>query len=68
MQEQQLTFQQAMSRLDAIVKQLNSGSLELETAMQLFEEGLKLSSQCEAQLKSFENKMNELLVNNEPQA
>lgn len=54
-----------MTRLDTIVKQLNAGNLELEEAMKLFEEGLRLSTQCETQLKSFENKMNELLVAND---
>ena len=62
METQQLTFQQAMVRLDEIVPQLNSGNLELEKAMELFEEGLKLTQQCEVQLKAFENKMNTLIV------
>lgn len=57
-----MTFQQAMVRLDEIVRQLNSGNLELEKAMELFEEGLKLTQQCEVQLKAFENKMNTLIV------
>ena len=60
---QQYTFQEAMDRLDEIVNQLNSSKLELEEAMKLFEEGLKLSKQCEEQLKSFETKMNTLLIN-----
>ena len=51
-----------MVRLDEIVRQLNSGNLELEKAMELFEEGLKLTQQCEVQLKAFENKMNTLIV------
>ena len=54
--------EQAMVRLDEIVRQLNSGNLELEKAMELFEEGLKLTQQCEVQLKAFENKMNTLIV------
>ena len=57
-----LTFQQAMTRLDQIVAGLNSNQLELEEAMKLFEEGLQLTKQCEAQLKEFENKMNVLMV------
>ena len=56
------TFQQAMARLDEIVTGLNSNQLELEEAMKLFEEGLKLTKQCETQLKEFENKMNTLMV------
>lgn len=68
METQQLTFQQAMMRLDEIVRQLNSGSLELEKAMELFEEGLKLTQQCELQLKAFENRMNTLIVETVPNA
>lgn len=30
--------------------------------MELFEEGLKLTQQCEVQLKAFENRMNTLIV------
>ena len=42
MAEKQLKFQEAMKRLDEIVNQLNDQDLELETAMDLFAEGLKL--------------------------
>ena len=62
MANKKYTFQQAMTRLDEIVQSLNSNSLELEEAMKLFEEGLKLTKQCESQLKEFENKMNTLMV------
>lgn len=60
-QNNQLTFQQAMTRLDQIVDALNNPNLELEQAMQLFKEGLALSRQCEDQLKHFENEMNQLI-------
>ena len=62
MANKKYTFQQAMVRLDEIVQALNSNSLELEEAMKLFEEGLKLTKQCELQLKEFETKMNTLMV------
>lgn len=61
MAEKQLKFQEAMKRLDAIVNQLNDQDLELETAMDLFEEGLKLSKQCSRQLEAFETKVNQLM-------
>ncbi|MCF0259927.1 MAG: exodeoxyribonuclease VII small subunit [Erysipelotrichaceae bacterium] len=60
--QNKLTFQQAMSRLESITEQLNNSSLELETAMSLFKEGLALSQQCEGQLKAFETEMNQLIV------
>ena len=57
-----IKFQEAMKRLDEIVNALNNNELELEDAMDLFEEGIKLSKQCEAQLKEFEVKMDTLLA------
>ena len=65
MAAKQLKFQEAMSRLDEIVALLNNNELELEKAMSLFEEGLKLSTQCEKQLKKFETKMDQLVEVNQ---
>lgn len=65
MAAKQLKFQEAMSRLDEIVDLLNNNELELEEAMSLFEEGLKLSTQCEKQLKKFETKMDQLVEVNQ---
>ncbi len=65
MAAKQLKFQESMSRLDEIVALLNNNELELEEAMSLFEEGLKLSTQCEKQLKKFETKMDQLVEVNQ---
>ena len=65
MAAKQLKFQEAMSRLDEIVALLNNNELELEEAMSLFEEGLKLSTQFEKQLKKFETKMDQLVEVNQ---
>lgn len=65
MAAKQLKFQEAMKRLDEIVALLNNNELELEEAMSLFEEGLKLSTQCEKQLKKFETKMDQLMEVNQ---
>lgn len=65
MAAKQLKFQEAMSRLDEIVALLNNNELELEEAMSLFKEGLKLSTQCEKQLKKFETKMDQLVEVNQ---
>lgn len=65
MAAKQLKFQETMSRLDEIVALLNNNELELEEAMSLFEEGLKLSTQCEKQLKKFETKMDQLVEVNQ---
>jgi exodeoxyribonuclease VII small subunit len=65
MAAKQMKFQEAMKRLDEIVALLNNNDLELEEAMSLFEEGLKLSVQCEKQLKKFETKMDQLMEVNQ---
>ncbi len=61
MAQKKLKFQDAMKRLDEIVNMLNQNDLDLEEAMSLFEEGLKLSKQCSKQLKTFEDRMDQLL-------
>lgn len=62
MPEQKLTFQQSLDRLEQIVNLLSSPQIELEKAIDLFQEGLALSKSCQKQLESFENQMNELIV------
>ncbi len=56
-----LKFNEAMQRLETIVTQLERNEIELEEAMQLFEEGLNLIHSCDQQLTDFENKVQQLL-------
>lgn len=59
--KEKLTFKQSIERLDEIIEQLNQNEVELEDAITLFEEGLHLVKDCDAQLKHFEQRMNEVL-------
>lgn len=59
------TFKQSMERLDAIIEALDRNEIELEDAIKLFEEGLQLVKNCDAQLKQFEQRMNVLLTDEE---
>lgn len=54
------SFKQSMDRLDEIIARLNQNEVELEEAITLFEEGLKLVKQCDARLKQFEQRVNVL--------
>ena len=45
------TFEQKLARIEAIVKELETG-VELQRATELFKEGKTLSRECEALLKS----------------
>ncbi len=54
---EKLNFDEAIKRLQEIVKQLDNEDLSLDKSIALFEEGLKLSTYCNAQLKSYEQKI-----------
>jgi exodeoxyribonuclease VII small subunit len=51
------TFEQNLDRLEGIVKQLEESELPLEEALQLFEEGTKLSAGCRKQLEEAEQRV-----------
>ncbi len=54
-------FDQCLARLQQIAGELERADLPLEQAIQLFEEGMKLSEQCRRQLDEAEGKI-EILV------
>lgn len=54
------SFKQSMDRLDEIIARLNQNEVELEEAITLFEEGLKLVKQCDTRLKQFEQRVSVL--------
>lgn len=59
--KKQLSFEEAMSRLDVIVKELEKGDLPLEESLSLFEEGAGLMKQCTKALDQAEQKVAKLL-------
>jgi len=58
-------FEQSLERLEEIVDQLEGDELELEQALALFEEGVKLASACNQRLDQAEKKVALLLKNSE---
>lgn len=48
----QLSFEDALKRLEAIVSRLESGEASLDESISLYSEGDKLRAQCEARLAS----------------
>lgn len=60
--KKQMTFEQALDRLELIVHQLESGENSLDEAMALFEEGSKLSGACSEMLDRAEQKVTKLLA------
>ena len=60
--EEKQSLKNSMARLEEIVSLLERNEIELEEAISLFEEGLKLVNSCDTQLKTFENKVAQLLA------
>ncbi len=56
-----LSFEEAMQRLDAIVKQLESGQVSLEDSIKVFEEGVTLYRFCTSRLQEVETKIERLV-------
>jgi exodeoxyribonuclease VII small subunit len=54
-------FETAMNRLEEITDQLESGDVALEKAIELFEEGLKLSRRCGDLLEAAQLRVDKLL-------
>lgn len=55
-----MTFEQALSRLEGIVKELEDEKIPLEDSIRKFELGVKLSSHCLSKLNEAEKKIEEL--------
>jgi exodeoxyribonuclease VII small subunit len=53
------TFEAKLARIEAIVKELEGGTVELQRATELFKEGKVLSRECEELLKSAQAQIDE---------
>ena len=56
----ELTFEQQMKKLQDIVEKLESGDVDLDASIKLYEDGLKLSKELKKQLLVFEDKIEKL--------
>ena len=55
------SIEQSLSKLENILEELENGELELDQALQKFEEGIKLSRQCQKTLEEAEMKIKILM-------
>lgn len=54
--DKSIDFEASLTKLESVVKELD-GEVKLEEALKLFEEGIKLSVDCEKFIKSAEQKI-----------
>lgn len=57
---QQLTYEEAAARVEAIIKRLDSGEASLGETLQLVSEGKTLIERCAAELESVSGALDEL--------
>lgn len=57
----EMTFEQAIARLEEIVELLDGGELPLNESLKLFEEGVGLARECTKQLTEAQGKLETLV-------
>jgi exodeoxyribonuclease VII small subunit len=58
-----MTFEAAMAELEKVVRDLESGNVELEKSIALYERGAQLKAHCEAKLKAAEERVEKITLN-----
>jgi exodeoxyribonuclease VII small subunit len=56
----ELSFEQALKRLEEIVRKLESGEASLDESIELYGEGDRLKQQCEARLQAAQAKIEKI--------
>jgi len=62
----ELSFGEALGRLEQIVEGLEGGQMALEDALARFEEGMALRAECLRRLQTAETKIEQVLAESEP--
>ena len=66
MTDRNSSFETKLERIDAIVKELESGGTKLDRAIALFKEGKTLARECEALLKNAQVQIDEAMSEPQP--
>jgi exodeoxyribonuclease VII small subunit len=61
-------FETSLEELERIVRQLEQGELTLEKSLELFEQGVKLSRECQERLNQAERRIEILMRDNQGRA
>ena len=59
------SFESSLEELEKIVRQLEGGDLPLDRSLELFEQGVRLSRECQKRLDEAERKVEILLRGND---
>jgi len=64
-EEQPKSFEASLEALEQIVQHLEEGDLPLEKSLELFEQGIRLSRECQERLSQAERRIEVLLRDNQ---
>jgi exodeoxyribonuclease VII small subunit len=64
-EQQGRTFETSLEALEQIVRELERGDLSLEKSLELFEQGIRLSRECQERLNQAERRIEVLLRDNQ---
>ena len=62
------TFESSLEELERIVRELEQGELTLEKSLELFEQGVRLSRECQERLSQAERRIEMLTRDNQGRA
>ncbi|WP_249871957.1 exodeoxyribonuclease VII small subunit [Oceanobacillus saliphilus] len=61
MKHEDISFEEAMEKLETIVSKLEEGDVPLEKAINFYQEGMNLSKICGDKLKNVQEKMTQIM-------
>ncbi len=60
-EEVEMTFEEAMEKLELLVEQLECGRMSLDESLDTFEQGMKLATRCRKRLDDAERRIEQLI-------
>lgn len=63
--EEKISFEEIIKQLELIAQELEKGDLNLDESVTKFEQGMKLSKQCNEILENAEKRINILIKNDD---
>jgi len=60
--EKEISFEEKLKKLESIVRELENGDVNLDDAIDKFNEAMILSKECSEKLKNVEEQVNKILT------
>ncbi|MFA5459021.1 MAG: exodeoxyribonuclease VII small subunit [Bacilli bacterium] len=65
MVKKEISFEEKLKQLEKIVRELESGDVNLDDAIDKFNEAMKLAKECSDKLTNIEQQVNKILTNDD---